>query len=57
MKKLLLLLLTVPMISFVSFESSQNYIDRTSSSEDIEYYRLTEQTVLNDDLIFKFLLI
>ena len=49
MRKLLFLLLTVPMISFVSCDSSQNYINRTSSSKDIEYYRLTEQTVLDDN--------
>ena len=49
MKKLLLVLLFVPLVCCESFVSKQNYIDRTSSSEDIEYYRLTEQTVLDDN--------
>ena len=44
MKKLLLILLLVPMLSF-----GQDYENKTSSTQDIDYYNLTQQTIRDDN--------
>tara|TARA_X000001036_G_scaffold98957_1_gene91971 strand:- start:1741 stop:2052 length:312 start_codon:yes stop_codon:yes gene_type:complete len=46
MKKLIVLLLFT--LFFQTCTSQSNYVDRTSSRQDIEYYKLTEHTA-NDD--------
>ena len=45
MKKLIILTFV---LFFESCNSQSNYVDRTSSRQDIEYYKLTEHTA-NDD--------